>query len=637
MKTRGLALLLLLLASLSFLSQNVFAVSGNYERDTTIRVDEDGEATVSQTYTITSSDSNELKNLTITIPAENIDNLSVVTLNGTALNKTVTPKNREVFDRAVTYQEVTVTLPALNNGSGSILAFNVNYRTKNYTIPYGPSYLFSFPQFDEQFELASSNVSVLLPLGFGGPHFLGVEPDEQGIESSYQELVFNNPHKQIDGIAIGFGQTQTIELEIKTDLKNEGWLPGKRTFVLPPDLNNQKVSIESIDPKPSNITLDADGNVLAEYFLWPKQSKSVTAKVIIQIDFVRYGSANLGSEIAEQLAIYTKNENYWSKSEIVKKIIQDAGAREQDEAISERINVLSKAVRDQYKLNQSLGFESRLKPSDVEIQPGVASIVYADTLTALLRADGIPARVVVGSIDISGFQSESHAWVEAFALDSGWMTIDPALSEIVSSENVSSLNRVGYFVVDSSNGIPGVLGTTIKKSPTENDKFVVNDLSEAKLTASKLLIFPGLSLVRSTVQIPAGMAQDGLGFLVEDNNVSQLGSLAPLQSKSRWSLSLGGKAFSSSHVKFGALAGGEFIEPALHETDARLNYIIAIIELLVLGIGVFLVIKWRKRGGYKVFHVDRRDDSIDDLNMLKKPELENESTEEEVEDEPTQK
>ena len=76
---------------------------------------------------------------------------------------------------------------------------------------------------------------------------------------------------------------KSINLILYTISKIKNLFPTRTEIALPPNTNYQDVQIENIDPRPTNVRVDNDGNWLAEYSLPPGKKMDVEARGKIKI------------------------------------------------------------------------------------------------------------------------------------------------------------------------------------------------------------------------------------------------------------------------------------------------------------------------------------------------------------------
>ncbi|AFG38517.1 IPT/TIG domain-containing protein [Spirochaeta africana] len=77
------------------------------------------------------------------------------------------------------------------------------------------------------------------------------------------------------------------------------------------------------------------------------------------------------------------------------------------------------------------GVRARLQPAG---EDAASSREYAVLMASLLRSRDIPARVITGVLIPPGDVARYHHWVEWFALDFGWVPMDPFLADAIAAE-----------------------------------------------------------------------------------------------------------------------------------------------------------------------------------------------------------
>lgn len=213
-------------------------------------------------------------------------------------------------------------------------------------------------------------------------------------------------------------------------------LPLPREF----DETKQEVLLENISPHPTNIYRNEEGNVIATFELPAnkddviKISGYITSerdeykedwKMPLHIDFSDYLT-----KIAKENGNlkYLKAAEYW---EVDDKYIQEtakdllAGKTTLEEIIDADYQFVNDVLDyDMDKANSKNGRIGALKALK-----GGASVCmeYADSMIAILRAQGIPARAAFGYNNITSEPKKliGHQWVQIWLPDYGWFSIDP--------------------------------------------------------------------------------------------------------------------------------------------------------------------------------------------------------------------
>lgn len=257
-------------------------------------------------------------------------------------------------------------------------------------------------------------------------------------------------------LEFGTNQTYRFELKYKTP-KTDSIIPPKYSSVLnvlstniyelslPREYSetNQRVKIESISPKPVRISKDIEGNILAKFEMPANRDSEITVNGYIYveqntIEDREYIPNTPLNEYLEQISKdtglkqYTLQTRYW---EVNDQYIQDEAKK-----ISSNSSTLSELVKNDYRyINNRLEYDESKANSDNErigakaalMGGGSVCMEYADSMIAILRAQGIPARAALGYSNLNVLDktneegSTRHQWVQIWIPNYGWMSIDP--------------------------------------------------------------------------------------------------------------------------------------------------------------------------------------------------------------------
>lgn len=319
---------------------------------------------------------------------------------------------------------------------------------------------------------------------------------------SQEDRIGNSPYLE-------FGTSVTYRFALTyTTPKTDSFIPEKYTDILKAlstnifeislprefDETNQKVYFTNVSPTPSNITQDTEGNILASFEVPSNQVSTITIEGYIVVNQDAYSSTKASidmnwdtykSEISQStyLQKYLTATKYW---EVTDTYIQQEAAKllvgkttVLDIVKADYAFVGSKLTYDQNKANS----ENERIGAKAALQGGASVCMeYADSLIALLRAQGIPARAALGYANLSEVQQAQvrHQWVQAWIPNYGWLSIDPTLEsnnmkigqsidrvlwevfngdtlsniKVFSADNINVLTSEGYSIniygVDSS-------------------------------------------------------------------------------------------------------------------------------------------------------------------------------------------
>lgn len=295
--------------------------------------------------------------------------------------------------------------------------FHVSFDTTDIAQKSGSIWEINIPGVANQDDFSDFNVEVKVPKTFGKPTY--IKPD-QGNNS----LVFNKEQLGKSGISLSFGTTQYYAYDLTYHLRNSNVFPIPATIALPPSTNYQEVILDSITPKPLQVTKDSDGNWIASYQLLPSQRLTVVAKGKIAVGLLP--KKEVLSE--EEKAKYLAEQPYWATSNSqIKKLAQDLKT---PEAIYEYVvNTLS------YDFSRVTDNKPRLGGVKVLASPTSAvCLEFTDLFVTIARAAGIPAREMDGFAftentrqrPLSKVQDILHAWPEYYDTQKNtWIMVDP--------------------------------------------------------------------------------------------------------------------------------------------------------------------------------------------------------------------
>ena len=264
-------------------------------------------------------------------------------------------------------------------GIGKSDQFTVSFDTNDIAQHEGEIWEINVPGLVNQEAFDSFTVAVVVPPSFGKPTY--IKPSQHS-----DILIFSKEQLGKSGISIGFGQKQTYTFQLTYHLKNQNIFPVRTEIAIPPTTNYQEVYLDNVDPRPVNITQDADGNWLAHYDLSSKEEIDVTVKGNAMLFL--HPKKTLLSE--EDRRTYTKAKPYWQTSDGQ---IQKIAAKLRTPAAI--YGYVMHALT--YDIDRVSAKKTRAGAVNVLKTPTSAvCLEFTDLFVALARATGIPAREVDG-------------------------------------------------------------------------------------------------------------------------------------------------------------------------------------------------------------------------------------------------
>ena len=190
------------------------------------------------------------------------------------------------------------------------------------------------------------------------------------------------------------------------------------------------------------------------------------------------------------------------------------------------------------KINKILA-DVKSKASD-----GATVSEISNLFVGSLRANGIPARVVVGLLTEAS-KTTNHTWVEAYIAGLGWTTAETKNRTV----NTADARYVALAVrsASSSSPTPNFADTKLEYKPGHS--LPINDLKPT-ISSKTYLFLPGLGLRVTSVQLPVGVVTDNAAILIVGDRTTPLGSLAPAQKVTSRDPLFGSKAHKKYRVEY---------------------------------------------------------------------------------------
>lgn len=358
-------------------------------------------------------------------------------------------------------------------GKNKSQVFTLEFDSLDFAHQLGSIWEISIPKLSKTDSLDSYQLTLSVPSSFGKPATFSPQPSSQTSADSYTVYQFRQDDLFDSGISATFGQTQYFNFAIHYHLHNSNIYQIKTEIALPPDTAFQKLIYQTLDPQPTNITLDPDGNWLATYVLSPKQTLSVLATGSAQInlqpqaDFPRYPLTSSSD--------YLQTQKYW-------------------EVDNPRIQELAQELRTpqkiyQYVVDNLIYDYGRL--SDTTTRFGAANALdnqdsaicmeFTDLFIALSRAVGVPARAVNGFAyttnsklrPLSLKKDVLHAWPEYYDSQKHlWIPIDPTWGNTTGGVDFfdqTDLNHFAFAFLGQDSNYPVPAGAYKLKTSQSKD------------------------------------------------------------------------------------------------------------------------------------------------------------------------
>lgn len=241
------------------------------------------------------------------------------------------------------------------------------------------------------------------------------------------------------------------------------------------DETNQKVFFTKITPDPYSVSIDKEGNIIADFYINATKDSEIIVEGYITTELNHKDEDGLVKKIPDSVTLddlkeysdmskYLEESEYWEvdNPEIQKKAEELKGASNNVIQILESdYNFIVESIDyDDFKYgdrNERQGALATLKGSNS------VCMEYSDLLIALARAQGIPARAAYGygyDPKLPSDNQESHQWVQAWIPEYGWLSLDPTWGETGREFIGSDLDHALWYVAATHPNEPSPLEVT---------------------------------------------------------------------------------------------------------------------------------------------------------------------------------
>lgn len=384
----------------------------------TYKVEESGKTLITHDITLENLFST-LYATTYTLSLENINAQNVVAKDDSG--KTIQVDSQQdgtKLNLKLTFNDVIV-------GKSSKRHFTISYENGSFATKTGEVWEISIPRLSDQSTFRNYQVILIIPDSFGQEAYISPQPASSSDSGGFKIYSFSKDKISATGVTAGFGQFQVFSFNLFYHLENPLAINSQTEIALPPDTAFQKVYFSKIDPKPTDVRIDNDGNWLAVYKLTPRQRIDVNAVGSVQI-FASYRTFPKPSQkVINDNLLPT---NYWQSDNEQIKLL--AANLKTPEAIYDFVSKNLKYDTARVQPNvQRMGAVAALASPDQAI-----CMEFTDLFIAIARAAGIPAREINGYAytenkdlqPLSLVNDVLHSWPEYYDATKGaWIPVDP--------------------------------------------------------------------------------------------------------------------------------------------------------------------------------------------------------------------
>jgi len=390
-------------------------------------------------------------------------------------------KAYEASDQLNVFQEkfedltkVRVELGDPITGEGKSRTFVVTYTDDTLATKTGEVWEITIPKLAQGNSFREYDLILSVPEELGQEAYITPEPRSVSDNEGRKLYKFQKEDIEKSGVNGGFGLFQSFSFILNYHLENATSQKVDREIAIPPDTSLQRVFYSKIQPKPTNINVDDDGNWLANFTLSPREKLDVKVEGSVQI-FAK--PRKLITTSPTTLLENLKPSEFWQTQD--EQIHNLALELKTPEAI---YSYVTKNLNYNYdRVNPDV---SRLGAKLALANPDDAMCMeFTDLFIALARSAGIPAREVNGYAysenakiqPLSLVADVLHAWPEYWSDEADmWIAVDPTWESTSGIDYFSKLDlRHFTFVIHGKDPTTPLSPGSYKLGKTsEKDVFV---------------------------------------------------------------------------------------------------------------------------------------------------------------------
>lgn len=464
-----------------FAPTRIFASDFTADYDIDYSISPSGSTIVTQKVSLTNNKTNLYpKQYTITIDTTNIKNVIAYDSKG-MITPVITQKDGKT--------EISLKFNLQVVGIGKTSSFELRYEQGDIADKHGNIWEINIPGIEDDPTIGTYTVGLRTPPSFGTNAYTKPTP-ALGRKWTKKQMVQG-------GISAAYGEKQEFTAELYYDLENTKLTKALYEIALPPDTSFQQVQIQSIDPKPLDTKLDADGNWMATFELEGSQKLRVLAKLAIAT-YVKPRQDYKTREIIP--SDYLRTQPFWETEDavITKIASQLKTPKEIFDFVTATLSYNYDRTKEPFK---RYGAKEILKnPKDALCSE------FTDLFVALSRAAGFPAREAVGYAyttntklrPTTNYGDILHSWPEYYdSLQNRWIPIDPTWAK--------TTKGIDYFDILDFNHIAFVLHGQTSDYPYPAGSFKQGSIPKKNVTVlftEKAMKSEKTSL-KTTISVPS--------------------------------------------------------------------------------------------------------------------------------------
>ncbi len=332
-------------------------------------------------------------------------------------------------------------------GTGKTLTFSLLYDALDLAKKIGQVWEINIPRLSSESSPQNYSLTLAVPQRFGNLAFIRPQPVDRSSKEGLFLYRFTKEQVLSTGVNAVFGDFQVFNFNLAYHLENPNPTLGETEIALPPDTSFQKIIYQVIEPPPTEIRVDEDGNWLAKYRLKPKERLNIIASG--QVKIFSQPTKDYLISTPEILKTDLLPQKYWEVDN--SQIFLEAQRLKTPKAIYNF--VVQRLNYDFERVKQGIERQGALQAFN---NPNNALCMeFTDLFIALARAAGIPAREVNGfaytnndKLKPLGLVADLlHSWPEYW--DDGkklWVPIDPTWEKTTGGVDFFNKTDMNHFV-----------------------------------------------------------------------------------------------------------------------------------------------------------------------------------------------
>ena len=381
-----------------------------------------------------------------------------ITIDTTDIKNVIAYDNKGMISPTISQKEGKTEISLKFNdqvvGMGKTLPFELRYEQGDIANKHGNIWEVNISGIENDPTIGTYTVNLRTPSSFGPNAYMKPAPASERKWVKSQMIQ--------GGISAAYGDKQEFRAELSYDLENTKLTNALYEIALPPDTSFQQIQIQSIEPKPKDTKIDADGNWMATFELEGSQKLRVSAKLAIAT-FVKPREDFKTNDIIP--TEYLKSQPFWETEEpIIKKIASKfTTPKEIFDFVTATLSYNYDRTKDSFK---RYGAKDSLKnPNDALCSE------FTDLFVALARAAGIPSREAVGYAyttntklrPTTNYGDILHSWPEYYDSQTKlWIPIDPTwgkTSKGIDYFDVLDFNHIAFALHGVASDYPYPAGS----------------------------------------------------------------------------------------------------------------------------------------------------------------------------------